>query len=193
MKFKNALAFAFFFAIVTLVIRFAPVQTNIACAGGLALFSACFLQGWIRWILPVSVLLITDLIGHFGNISDMGFYSLQTMLMVYLGYVPMMFLGGALRRIPQNQLVFATPAAALLGSCGFFLISNFGSWIDPMMGSTYPRTFAGLMECYAMGVPFFRNTCQSDVLASCAFFGVYGLYLYMDSQRETAPRSIRLD
>jgi hypothetical protein len=39
----------------------------------------------------------------------------------------------------------------------------------------YPRTFAGLMQCYAMGLPFFRRELISDLLFSSLFFGVPAL------------------
>ena len=43
----------------------------------------------------------------------------------------------------------------------FFLISNFGSWL---VYDTYPKSMAGLLECYAMGLPFFRYALLSQII-----------------------------
>lgn len=60
----------------------------------------------------------------------------------------------------------------LLGAIQFFVITNFGAW---MFLNSYPKTFAGLMACYAAGVPFFWNTLAGDIGYSALLFG--GLFL----------------
>ena len=37
----------------------------------------------------------------------------------------------------------------------------------------YPKTTAGLIECYTMGLPFFRNTLISNLFYATVLFGVY--------------------
>ena len=59
-------------------------------------------------------------------------------------------------------------ASALVGSVGFFLISNFAVW---MTGIMYPLTLGGLATCYVAGLPFFRNALISDMLFTAVFFG----------------------
>ena len=54
---------------------------------------------------------------------------------------------------------------------GFFLISNFNSFISP--DHTYTRDFAGLLNCYAAGIPFLKNTIASQFLFSGLFFGAF--------------------
>ncbi len=56
---------------------------------------------------------------------------------------------------------------------GFFLISNFNSFISP--DHTYTRDFAGLLNCYAAGIPFLKNTIASQFLFSGLFFGAFEL------------------
>jgi hypothetical protein len=36
----------------------------------------------------------------------------------------------------------------------------------------YPKTWAGLAECYTLAIPFFRATVVSDMVFSLAFFSV---------------------
>ena len=50
---------------------------------------------------------------------------------------------------------------SLLGSILFFIFSNAGVWA---MATTYPKTVAGLLQCYALAIPFFHNTVISTVL-----------------------------
>ena len=49
-------------------------------------------------------------------------------------------------------------AASLVGAVAFFLISNFGVWLG---GGMYSPTWKGLLDCYAAGLPFFRNSLLS--------------------------------
>lgn len=60
--------------------------------------------------------------------------------------------------------------AAVAGSLVFFLLTNFGSFLtDPM----YPKTAAGLMSAYAMGLPFLGNTIAGDLVFSGVLFGAF--------------------
>ena len=61
------------------------------------------------------------------------------------------------RRVHVVKIVALGLATPVL----FFLVSNFGSWlVDP----TYPKTAAGLWQCYAMGIPFFRFALLSQIV-----------------------------
>ena len=59
--------------------------------------------------------------------------------------------------------------ASLASSTGFFLISNGMVWLR---GSMYPHTAAGLQQCYAAGLPFYRNDLASTLIFSAVFFAV---------------------
>ncbi len=61
-------------------------------------------------------------------------------------------------------------AASLTASVSFFLISNFAVWM--IWRDMYPKTFNGLVACYAAGLPFFRSGVASDLLFTAAFFGI---------------------
>ena len=73
--------------------------------------------------------------------------------------------------------------AAVTSSVVFFLITNFGSWIDGH--GLYPMNFAGLMECYAAGLLFYKNelfgsfffnSVMGNVFFSTVAFGLYNYY-----------------
>ena len=50
------------------------------------------------------------------------------------------------------------------------MITNLGVFLFQNM---YAKNLAGLIECYEMAIPFFRNTFLSDILFSFVLFSVY--------------------
>ena len=56
---------------------------------------------------------------------------------------------------------------SLASSLIFFLVSNFGVWAA---GTGYAKTAEGLMQCYMMGVPFYRNQFSSDLILTPVLF-----------------------
>jgi len=54
----------------------------------------------------------------------------------------------------------------------FFLVSNLGVWVSTEM---YAKSWTGLIDCYAAGVPFFRYTLSGDLIYSGISFGVFEL------------------
>ncbi len=113
------------------------VPTNFALLGGLSLFCGCYLRGWQRWALPLGTLGLSDGVGHFFGTADMGFYHPATMLSVYLGFGLMTLVGTLLNGNAQSNRrdgAIWVVGGAGLGSSLFFLISNFGSWLDPQLG-----------------------------------------------------------
>ncbi len=52
----------------------------------------------------------------------------------------------------------------------FFLVSNFGVWAG---GTLYAKTWEGLIACYTMGLPFFKETILSNLFYSAILFGGY--------------------
>src|SRR5690625_6198243 len=71
--------------------------------------------------------------------------------------------------------------ASVVGSILFFLVSNFGSWVGNPM---YTNDLAGLITCYAAGLPFYPNTLASTVLYAGVGYAVieYGpVFIYLIS------------
>ena len=56
--------------------------------------------------------------------------------------------------------------SALLASIWFFLITNFAVWIA---WDFYPKNFQGLISCYTLALPFFKNTLISTFLFTFIF------------------------
>lgn len=99
---------------------------------------------------------------------------------------------GSLLRQPASRPVgvarlvglSATPAAV------FFLTTNFAVWATQ---SIYPKTAAGLLECYAAALPFFRRMLTGDVAYAALVFGVAaiaGAYSLRGVAQETRGESV---
>ena len=87
------------------------------------------------------------------------------LLVTWAWYAAIVWLGTNLR---EKAGFWRIVGAAACSSVSFFLISNFAVWAAWAM---YPKTFSGLMACYAAGLPFFRGTAVGDLLFSLAMFG----------------------
>jgi hypothetical protein len=75
--------------------------------------------------------------------------------------------------------VLPVVVAALSSSMVFFVFSNLGVWL---FAGLYPLTWAGLVECYVLAIPFFTNTLTSTVLGSAVLFGAHSLVILRSQQ-----------
>lgn len=142
----------YFLTLLTVLIRLLPHAPNFAPLGALALLAGMTGDKRKVW-LPLAAVFATDLF--------LGFYA--GFLWVYFSYGLLFFTGYWMRQAAGMKKSIALPLA---GSVMFYLVSNFGVWAS---GSLYPPTAAGLVQCYAAALPFFRNTLASDLIYFNAF------------------------
>jgi hypothetical protein len=102
-------------------------------------------------------------------ISDLflGFHS--TIPFVYISFLIAGLIGF---RLSQNKKTLTIIIAALSSSMLFYLITNFGVWL---VSGMYPHTIAGLINCFVLALPFYRNTILGDLIYVGVFFGSYEL------------------
>jgi len=142
------------------VIRIVPHPWNLTPVGAMALFSGAVIRNRVMaFVFPLLAMLAGDLI--------VGFHIL--MPVVYASFLISTALGFWLR---ERRSGVRLGGVVLLGAIQFFLITNFGVWA---FLNSCPKTFAGLMTCYAAGVPLFWNTLAGDICYSALLFG--GLFL----------------
>lgn len=142
------------------VLRILPHPWNFTPIGAMALFSgSVFKERWLRFAFPLLALFAGDAV--------IGFHKL--MLVVYLSFMVSVAIGIC---IGENRKVFRIASGTLFGAVQFFLVTNFAVWA---VFTTYPKSLAGLLACYAAGVPFFWNTLAGDVLYATLLFGGYAL------------------
>ncbi len=141
--------------------RLLPHPPNFAPVAAIGLFAGATLDRRAAWLVPFAAVLLSDAI--------IGFYHPVSMFWNYAGLAACLFLGSAILGRARSLPRFA--GATLTSSLAFFALSNFGMWAS----GYYPRTGAGLVECYVAALPFLRNTFASDVLYTAALFGGWAL------------------
>ena len=104
------------------------------------------------------------------------------MPIVYASFLINVAIGFWLR---DRRTVGRIAAATLFGAIQFFLVTNFAVW---SFGLSYPRNTAGLLACYAAGIPFFWNTLAGDAVYAGLLFGGFALAERLfPAFREPAP------
>ena len=153
--------------------RLLPHPLNFTPIGAMGLFGAAFFdKKWMGLAVPFIALFLTDLFVN--NVLYSSFYGGRFVLFttgawtIYAGFAAYFLIGKLAfsTKIDTKTLVLA----ALTGSAVFFLLTNFGSWLtDPM----YPKTTAGLLSAFTLGLPFLGNTIAGDLCFSAVLFGAF--------------------
>ena len=148
--------------------RLMPHPDNFTPIIALAIMSSYFFRN-INF--SYAIMLFSMLLADF----FIGFYS--HMLFVYLSLflIVLIFFKISKKINYKNLFIFS-----FFGSVIFFLISNFGVWL---VGNLYERNINGLIECYFMAIPFFKNTIISTLI-----FSYSSLIIYQSSNKYFAIR-----
>ena len=157
----------YLFVLIAVAARFLPHagSFNFTPVAAALLFFGARMPRKQAWI-PVAVFAASDvLISHFVY----GYAVSASDLVTWAWYAAIVLLGSLLA---SNASPLRVVASSLVASISFFVVSNFAVWA---VWNMYPKTLAGLAQCYTMAIPFFRNTAASDLLFSGAFFGVAAL------------------
>jgi len=156
--------------LIAVISRLLPHPANATPVAAIALFGgAYFLDRKWAFVLPVMALFLSDLILQImfwtGVAQFPGFY--PGMVFIYASFLMVVGLGLSMKgKVNPLRAV----GSALLASILFFLITNFGVWMTMNM---YPKSVAGLMECYIAAIPFFRNTLIGDMAYTAIIFGAF--------------------
>ena len=74
----------------------------------------------------------------------------------------------------KNIFIFS-----LVGSILFFIVSNFGVWL---LGNLYEKNISGLINCYVLAIPFYKNTLISTLIF--CYIAVFALKFNRNSELE---------
>jgi hypothetical protein len=166
--------------------RLLPHPPNFAPITAMAVFGALRFGRWPTAVLaPLLALFVSDLAKEVlyrnGLTPDWGLYRGMWAIYATTALVALVARPAHGTRSPA-----AIIGVTLLGSCMFFLVTNFAVWADGSVG--YPQTAAGLAECYAAAVPFFRNSLRGDFTYAAVLFGGWALgEVYIPALRPPAP------
>ena len=150
----------YLFIIFGIFCRLIPHLPNVTPVAAIALFGGAYLGKRSALIVPLVIMIISDLF--------LGFHPVA--VFVWGSFLLTVFIGLWLK---EHRTVKNIIGASLSSSFIFFIVTNFGVWASP--ASWYPHTWQGLVNCYVMAIPFFRNTILGDIGYVALFFGVYEL------------------
>ena len=162
---------------VSVLLRLLPHLPNFAPIGALALFVGLYAQRKSWLLAPIAAMILSDVI--------IGFDDWKITAVIYGSFLVYAVLG----IIVKNNKSFGTVVGGTFaGALFFYLSTNFAVWAFSGM---YPHTLQGLILCYEMALPFFRNTLMGDLFYVGAFVGAYELAFRLLASR---PRlgSVRL-
>jgi hypothetical protein len=127
-----------------------------------------------RMWIPVALLIASDL---YLTLAYYGYKLTADHFVTWAWYAAMLGLGGLLK---QNSKPVRVVGASLAASVSFFLVSNFAVWL---VWNMYPMTLAGLLQCYTVGLPYFRNSVAGDLLFTTVFFSAPAVLRVLQAQR----------
>jgi len=119
-----------------------------------ALLAGSILGGVYALVIPLTAIALTDI--WIGN-NPILLFTWSAWAMVGLG-------GLLLRKEKKDSFKYALKMTGLgLGaSLLFYLWTNFGVWLT--WPKLYPMTWPGLLQCYLMGLPFFKYNLLGNLV-----------------------------
>lgn len=147
-------------------LRILPHPPNFAPVAAVAIFGGAVLPRRLALWVPLAAMVASDAV--------IGFYNL--IFLTWGCYVLTALASSAWLKKPSLARGFSI---TLAGSTFFYIITNFGVWLTSGM---YAHTFSGLMKCYRLALPFFRNTVSSDLFYTAVLFSIYLLATKMSAK-----------
>jgi len=144
--------------------RLLPHVPNVVPVTAIALAGGVYLERKYALLLPIAAMLISDCL--------IGFHA--TVPFVYGSILLVGFIG---MHLASHKSFGRIALGTVAGSVIFFVVTNFGVWLTGG-GWFYPKTFAGLAECFAMALPFFRNSLIGDCAYTAVLFGLFEFVEY---------------
>ena len=140
-------------------LRLLPHADNFTPVMAIAFFGGVVLSPGVALTIPLIVMIVSDLlIGP----HDLFFVTWGAFFIISL-------FGFLVGKNPKWNRVLL---GALGGSLFYFFTTNLAVFIFQSM---YPKTWAGLAECFVMAIPFYRNSFFSDLVYTAAFFSLFYL------------------
>ena len=157
---------------IVLVVAFAITRwpelmpPNFSAAYALAFCAGVYFGKWSAWVLPLGVLLLTDL--------ALNLYYGQPLIYVsqLFNYVSYALLIGIGRMLGSRASVLTLLSGSLFGAVLFYLITNTAAWFfNHFQSEEYTRDWAGWTLAMTYGTAswpetwvFFRNTLASTLI-----------------------------
>ena len=135
---KNLQSFFFIFFFLT-ISRLIPHEPNFTPILSISILGYLFSKIlWLKVLIVLGSMFFSDLIIGVHDFIIYVYFSLMLLIIISnnKNYIYMIFLGPLI----------------------FFIITNFGVWLS---SAYYTKNIDGLIECFYMAIPFFKNTILS--------------------------------
>ena len=147
---NNKFFYLFFFGVILALSRIIPHPPNFTPILASAIMAPMLIKDrWYGIAVPIVAMFISDVI--------IGFYSYQ--FVIYSSILAIALVA------PMRKNYARLGIMAVGGSVWFFITTNFAEW---MIWDYYPKTIEGLITCYTLAIPFFKNT----LISTCLFTGL---------------------
>ena len=147
---KDKIFYLLFFGTILSLSRLIPHPPNFTPILASAIIAPLLLKDRLLGMtVPIVAMFISDFI--------IGFHPYQ--LVVYLTLLTIALIS------PMQKNYAILGIMAVGGSIWFFITTNFAVWI---IWDYYPKTIEGLITCYTLAIPFFKNT----LISTCLFTGL---------------------
>jgi len=156
---------------------------NFSAAYALAFCAGVYFPRKLAWWLPLTVLVITDVLLNllYYHVAALDPY----MLVNYVAYAALIGLG---RCFSARSPWLLVTGGGLLGALLFYLITNTAAWLQ---NPQYPKTLAGWIQAMTTGIPgwpppwtFLRNSLLSGGL----FTGLFAAAMKLGEASEAAEQ-----
>ena len=156
---------AYFYVALALAIRFVPVMMGVPALGFAPIGASLLYFGANRSKKELEIPVLAFCFGDLILNAFFYHFPITWETFVSTGWYAIAVLLGVLLKDKINVLKVA--GTSLAGSVSFFFVSNFAVWAAYNM---YPKTLAGLGQCYVAAIPFFRNGLATELVYALAFF-----------------------
>jgi len=141
---------------------FTPIP-NFTPIAAIALFGAAYInKKSIAFLIPIVILTITNFfLPVFDTLTTISIYSafiLSGVIGLWIG-----------KNVSTKRVVIGAIASSVV----FFILTNLAAWLWLGGLGFYSMNTEGLILCYQMALPFFRNELLGTLVYSGVLFGLY--------------------
>ena len=148
---KNKYFYLFFFVIILAISRLIPHPPNFTPILASAIIGPLMIKDRLYGVaIPIIAMFISDII--------LGFHSYQFIIYSTILVISL------ISPMKKNYIKFAF--LVFTASLWFFICTNFAVWL---ILDYYPKNIEGLISCYILALPFFKNT----LISTMCFTGLF--------------------
>ena len=147
-----------------LLVKFIKMP-NLEIITSFSLIAGTMLGGIFTFVIPLVIIAVTDT--YFGNTS--------ILLFTWSAFCIIGIFGWLLRKRKSLSYRFIAKMTGLgiVSSLFFYLYTNFGWWL---LSNMYAHTWQGLIQCYLMGLPFFKTNLLGNLFLCLPFLPLPSLF-----------------